>query len=144
MKCSFGISGFLEEIPSLTRGQIANICWIIEKAREFQNIYLSFIDYAKAFDCVDHNKLENPSRDGNTRAPYLPPVKSVCRSRTNRTRHGTIDCFKIGKGVCQGYILSRCLFNFYTEYIMWNAGLDEAQARIKIARGALNVLLYIP
>ena len=66
------------------RDKIANICWIIEKAREFQkNIYLSFIDYAKAFDCVDHNKLENSSRDGNTRPPYLPPEKSVCRLRSN-------------------------------------------------------------
>ena len=67
-----------------TRDQIANICWIIEKAREFQrNIYFCFTDYAKAFDCVGHNKLENSSRDGNTRPPYLPPEKSVCRSRSN-------------------------------------------------------------
>ena len=64
-----------------TRDQIANIYWIIEKAKEFQkNIYLCFIDYTKAFDCVDHNKLENSSRDGNTRPPYLPPTKLVCRS----------------------------------------------------------------
>ena len=63
-----------------TRDQIANICWIIEKAREFQkNIYFYFIDYAKAFDCVDHNKLENSSRDENPRPPYLPPEKSACR-----------------------------------------------------------------
>ena len=68
-----------------TRGQIANICWIIEKAREFQrNIYFCFIDYAKAFDCVDHNKLENSERDGNIRPPYLPPEKSVFMSRSNR------------------------------------------------------------
>ena len=67
-----------------TRGQIANICWIIEKAREFQkNIYFCSIDYAKAFDCVEHNKLENSSRDGNTRPPDLLPEKSVCRSRSN-------------------------------------------------------------
>ena len=68
-----------------TRDQIANFCWIIEKAREFQeNIYFCFIDYAKAFDCVDHNKLwENFSRDGSTRAPVQPPEKSVCRSRSN-------------------------------------------------------------
>jgi len=64
-----------------TRDQIANIYWIIKKAREFQkNIYFCFIEYAKAFDCVDHNKLENSSRDGNTRQSYLPPEKSVCRS----------------------------------------------------------------
>ena len=67
-----------------TRGQIANICWIIEKARELEkNIYFCFIDYAKASDCVDHNKLENSSRDGNTRPPYLPLEKSVCMSRSN-------------------------------------------------------------
>ena len=67
-----------------TRVQIANIRWIIEKAREFQkNIYFCFIDYAKAFDCVDYNKLENSSRPGNTRPPYLPSEKSVCRSRSN-------------------------------------------------------------
>ena len=67
-----------------TRNQIANIHWINKKAREFQkNIYLCFIDYAKAFDCVDHNKLENSERDGNTRPPDLPPEKSVCKSRSN-------------------------------------------------------------
>ena len=67
-----------------TRDQIANIHWIIEKARKFQkNIYFCFIHYAKAFDCVDHNKLENSSRDGNTRPPDLPPEKSVCRTRSN-------------------------------------------------------------
>ena len=67
-----------------TRDQIANICWIIEKAREFQkNMYFCFIDYAKAYDCVAHNKLENSERDGNTRPPYLPPEKSVCTSRSN-------------------------------------------------------------
>ena len=67
-----------------TRDQIASICWIIEKAREFQkNIYFCFIDYAKAFDCVDHNKLENSERDGNTRPPDLPLEKPVCRSGSN-------------------------------------------------------------
>ena len=67
-----------------TRDQIANICWIIKKAREFQeNIYFCFIDYAKAFDCMDHNKLENSERDGNTRSPNLPLEKSVCRSGSN-------------------------------------------------------------
>ena len=67
-----------------TRDQIANICWIMEKAREFQNnIYFCFIDYAKAFDCVDQNKLENSSRNENTRPPDMPPEKSVCRSRSN-------------------------------------------------------------
>ena len=68
-----------------TRHQIANICWIMEKAREFQkNTYFCFIDYAKAFDCVDHNKLENPERDGNTRPPDLPLEKPICRAGSNR------------------------------------------------------------
>jgi len=85
-----------------TRDQIANIRWIIEKAREFQkNIYFCFIDYAKAFNYVDHNKqtMENSSRDGNTGLPYLPPEKSAYASHeaTVRTGHGTTDWFQIGK-----------------------------------------------
>ena len=121
-----------------TREQIANICWIIEKAREFQkHIYLCFIDYAKAFVCVDQDKL-----DGNTRPPFLPPEKPVCSSRRNRTRHGTTDWFQIGKGVHQGCILSLCLFNLYAEYIMQNARLDEIQAEIKISRRNINNLRY--
>ena len=90
-----------------TRDQIANICWIIEKAREFQkNIYFCFIDYAKDLDCVDHNKLENSSKDGNTRPPDLPFEKSVCRSGSN-IRNGlwTTDWFQIGKGGHQACIL---------------------------------------
>ena len=107
--------------------KLPNICWIIEKAREFQtNIYFCFIDYAKAFDCVDHNKLENSSGDGNTRPPDLPPVKSVCGSGSNvRTGHGTTEWFQILKGVLQVCILSPCLFNLHAEYIMRNAGLKH-------------------
>ena len=106
-----------------TRGQTV-ICWIIKKAREFQkNIYFCFTDYAKAFDCVDHNKLENSSRDRNTRPAYLPPEKSVCRSWSNsETRHGTTDWFQTAKGVHQGCMLSPCLFNLNAEYIMQIAG----------------------
>ena len=112
------------------------------KKPEFQkNIYFCFIDNGKAFDCVDHNKLENSSRDGNTRPPDLHPEKSVCRSEaTVRTGHEKTDWFQIGKGVHQGCILSSCLFKLYAEYIMRNAKLDEAQAGIKIARRNINNL----
>ena len=107
------------ELPAVQAGfrkcrgikvQIANIHWIIENVREFQeNIYFCFIDYAKALDCVDHNKLKNSERD--TRPPDLPPEKSVCRSRkTVRSGHGTTGWFQIEKGVRQGHKLSP-LFN---------------------------------
>ena len=87
--------------------------------------------------------MENSSRDGNTRPPDLPSEKSVCRSRkTVKTGHGTIDWFQIGKGIHQGCILSPCLFNLYAEYIMRNAGLEEAQAGINIARRNINNLRY--
>ena len=113
------------------------------KKQEFQkSIYSYFTDYAKAFDCVDHNKLLKILRDGNTRPPDLPLEKPVCRSGSNRTGHGTTDWFQIGKGVLQGCTLSACLFNLYAEYIMRNAGLDEAQAGIKIARKNNNNLRY--
>ena len=127
-----------------TRDQIANIPWIMEKERvPEKNIYFCFIDYVKAFDCALHNKLENSERDGNTRPPYLPPEKSVCsQEATVRTSHRTTDWFKIGKGVCQGCVLSPCLFNLYEEYIMRNAGLDEPQAGIKIARKNISNLRY--
>ena len=97
-----------------TRDQIANIRWIIKKEREFQkNTYFCFIDYAKAFKCVDHNKLENSERDGNTN--HLTCVLRnlyVGQEATVRTGHETTDWFKIGKGVCRGCILPPCLFNF--------------------------------
>ena len=112
-----------------TRDQIARIRWIIKKARKFQkSIYFCFIDYAKAFDCVDHNKLWKILKQMGIphhltcllRNLYAGPEATV------RNGHGTIDWFQIGKGVRQGCILSPCLFNLYTEYIMRNAGLDEA------------------
>ena len=96
------------------RNQIANICWIIEKAREFQkkNIYFGFTDCTKAFDCIDHNKLENSSRDGNTdHLTCLQRNLYAGQEATVRTGHRTTDWFQIGKGVCQGCILSSCLFN---------------------------------
>ena len=111
-----------------TNDQIANIHWIIEKAREFQkNIYFCFIDSAKAFDYEDHNKLESSERDGNTRPPTsLLRNLYAGQEATVRTGHGTTGWFQIGKGVHQGCILSPCLFNLYAEYIMRNAGLEEA------------------
>ena len=128
-----------------TRDQIANIRWIIEKTREFQkNIYFCFIDNAKAFDCVDHNKLWKILKEMGI------PEHPTCLLRnlyagqeaTVRTGHRTTDWFQIGKGVCQGSVLSPCLFNFYAEYIMRNAGLNEVQARIKTTWRNINNLRY--
>jgi len=129
-----------------TRDQIANIHWIIEKAREFQkNIYFYFIDYAKAFDCVDHNKLwkilqEMEIPDNLTR---LLRNLYAGQEATVRTGHGKTDWFQIGKGECRGCIWSPCLFKLYAEYIMQNARLDEAQAGIKIARRNINMQILV-
>ena len=120
-----------------TRYQIANIQWIIKKAREFQkNIYYCFIDYAKAFDCLDHHKLWKILKEMGMPDHLTCLLRSLYAGleATVRTGHGTTDWFQIGKGVCQGCILSPCLFNLYAEYIMRNAGLDKAPAGIKIAR----------
>ena len=127
-----------------TRDQIANIHWIIEKARKLQkNFYFCFIACAKAFDCVDHNKLENSERDGNTRTPDLSLRNLYAGQETTvTTGHGTTDWFQVGKGVRQGCISSPCLFSLYAEYIMRNAGLEEAQAGIKIGRRNINNLRY--
>ena len=129
-----------------TRDQIANIRWITEKARKFQkNIYFCFIDYVKALDYVDHNKLENSEKMGiPDHLTYLLSNLYPGQEATVRTGHGTTDWFQIGKGVCQGCILSfsPCLFNFYAEYIMRNPGLEEAQAGIKIAGRNINNLRY--
>ena len=128
-----------------TRDQIANICWIIKKAREFQNnIYFWFIHYAKAFDCVDHNKLWKILQEMGIPAHFTCLLRNLYAGQelTVRTRHGTMNWFQIGKGVCQGCILSPCFFNLYAEYVIWNARLDEAQAGIKIARRNINNLRY--
>ena len=127
------------------RDQIDNICWIIEKAREFQkNIYFCFIDYAKAFDCVEHNKLWKILQDMGIPDHLTCLLRNLYAGQeaTVRTGHGTTDWFQIGKGVRQGCILSPCLFNFCAEYIMRNAELDEAQAGIKIAGRNINNLRY--
>ena len=121
-----------------TRDQIANICWTIVKAREFhKNIYLCFIDYAKAFNCVDHNKLWKILKETGIPDYLTCLLRNLYADQeaTVGTGHGTTNWFQIRKGVCQGCILSPCLFNLYAEYIMRNTGLDEAQAGIKIAGG---------
>ena len=117
-----------------SRDQIANICWIIEKAREFQkNNYFCFIDYDKAFDCVDHTNWKILQVMGiRDHLTCLLRNLYAGQEATVRTGHGTTDWFQIVKGVCQGYILSPCLCNLYAEYIMRNSGLDEAQVGIKI------------
>ena len=123
-----------------TRDQIANIRWLIEKAREFQkNIYFCFIDYAITFDCVDHNKLWKLLKEVGIPDNLTCLLRNLhaVQEAIVRTRHGTMDWLKIGKRVQQS-ILSLCLFNFYSEYIIRNAGLDEAQAGIKIARRNTN------
>ena len=126
-----------------TRNQITNIHWIIEKAREFQkNIH--FINYAKAFDCVDHNKLWKILQEMRIPDHLTCLLRNLYAGQeaTVRTRHGKTDWFKIGKGVHQGCMLSLCLFNFYAEYIMQNARLDKAQAGIKTAGRNINNLRY--
>ena len=128
-----------------TRDQIANILWIIKKAREFQkNIYLWFIDYAKAFDFVDHNKLWKILKEMGIPDHLTCLLKNLYAGQeaTVRTGHRTTDWFQIRKGVCQGYILSPCLFSLYAQYIKRNARLDEAQAGIKISGRNINNLRY--
>ena len=127
------------------RDQIANIRWIIEKAREFQkNIYFCFIDYAEAFDCVDHNKPWKILKEMGRPEHLTCLLRNLYASQkeTVRTGHGATDWFQIGKGVHQGCVLSPCLFNLYAEHIMRNARLEEAQAGIKIAGRNIDNLIY--
>ena len=114
-----------------TRDQTVNICWTIEKAKDFQkNICFCFIDWAKVFDCVDHNKLWEILKEMGIpdHLTYLLWNLYASQEPTVRTGHGKMDWFKIGKGVWQGFILSPCLFNLYAVYFMWNIELDESQA----------------
>ena len=125
------------------RDQIANIRWIIENTRGFQkNIHFCFIDYAKAFDCVDHNNLWKILKEMGIRDHLTCLLRNLYTGweAKVRTGHGTTDWFQIGKGVRKGCILSPCLCNLYAEYITRNAGLDETQAGIKIARRNINNL----
>jgi len=117
----------------------------MEKAREFQeNIYFCFTDYAKAFDCVDHNKLWKIIQEMGILDHLICLLRNLYAGQeaTVRTGHGTTYWFQIGKGVCLGCILSPCLFNLYAEYIMRNAGLEETRAGIKIAGRSINNLRY--
>ena len=128
-----------------TRDQIANIHWIMEKVREFQkHIYFCFIDNAKAFDCVDHNKLWKIPKEMEIPDHLTCLLRNLYTGQEAivRTEHGTTDWFQIVKGVHQGCILSPCLFNFYAEHIMRSTGLEEAQAGIKIAGRNINHLRY--
>ena len=128
-----------------TRDQIANIYWIIKKAREFQkNIYFCFIDYAKAFDCADHNKLWKILKEMGIPDHLTCLLRNLYTGQeaTVRIRHGTTDWFQTGKGICQDCILSLCLFNLCVEYIMQNARRDEAQTGIKITWRNINNLRY--
>ena len=128
-----------------TRDQIANICWIMEKAREFQkNIYFYFIDYAKAFDCVDHKKLWKILKEMGI-ADYLTWLlrnQYAGQKATVRTGHRTTQWFLIGKEIHQDCILSPWLFNLYAECIIQNTRLNEVQDGIKIAGGNINNLRY--
>ena len=128
------------------RDQISKIFWIIKKSREFwKNIYFCFIDYAKAFDCVDHNKLWKILKAMGIPDHVTCLLRNLYAGQeaTVRTGCGKTDWFQIGKGLCQGCILSPCLFNLYTEYIIWNARLDNAQGGIKIAGWNINNLRHI-
>ena len=128
-----------------TREQIANICWIIEKARQFQkNIYFCFIDYAKAFDYVDHNKLWKIPKEMGIPDHLICLLRNLYAGQeaTVRTGHGTTDWFQIGKGILQGFILPSWLLNFYAENILQNAGLNEAQPGMKIPCWNINNLWY--
>ena len=127
------------------KDQIANICCIIEKAREFQkNIYFCLIDYTKDFDCVDHNKLWEILKEMviPDHLTYLLRNLYAGQEETVKNRQGTADWFQIEKGVHQGCVLSPCLLNLYAEYIMRNARLVEAQAGIKIARRSINTVRH--
>ena len=128
-----------------TRDHTANIHWIIKKAREFQkNIYF-FIDYAKAFDCVDHNKLWKILQEMGIPDLLICLLRNLYANQeeTVRTGHGATDCFQIGKGVRQGCKVSPCLFNLHAEYIMRYARLDAAQAGTKTAKRQIKNHRYV-
>jgi len=116
----------------------------LKKQENFKNIYFCFTDYAKAFDCVDHNKLWKIVKERGIPDHLTCLLRNLYAGQeaTVRTRHATTDWFQTGKGVCQSRILSPCLFNLYAEYIMQNARLDETQTEIKFAGRNINNLRY--
>ena len=144
----------IDELPDVQPGfrkhrgtldQTTDICWIIRKARKFQKKHLILLYWLcqSLWLWGSQQTVENSSRDENTKSPDLHSEKPVCRSKTTvNTRHETTDWLQFGKGVCQGCILSLCLFNLHAKYIMRNAGLDEAQAGIKISGRNINNLRY--
>ena len=146
-----------QELPDVQAGfrnvrgtwdQIVNICWIIKKKQgnSIKKCLFCFIDYTKAFDYMGHNKLWKIFKEmGIPATPYLSPEKNLYAGQetTVRIRHGMTDWFKIGKGVCQGCILSPCLFNLHTKYIIWNARLYDSQAGIKIDKRNRNNIVYV-
>ena len=135
----------ISEICRGTRDQIANIHLIIEKAKEFQkSTYFCFIDYTKAYDCENHIELWKILKEMGIPDHLTLLLRNLNEGQEAiaRTGHGKTDWFQTRKGVCQGCILSPCLFNLYAKYIMWNARLDEAQAGIKIAGRNINNLRY--
>ena len=128
-----------------TRDQVAKIHQLIDNAREFQKkTYFCLIDYAKNFDCVDYSKLWKILKEMGIPDHLTCLLRKLYAGQeaTARTVHGTTHWFQIGKGVCQGCILRPCLFNFYAEYIMWNASLDDSQAGIKIVERSINNFRY--
>ena len=127
-----------------TRDQIASVHWVVEKQEFQKNIYFCFIDSVKAFDCVDHNQLWKILQKMEMPDHLTCLLRNLYAGQeaTVRTGHVTLDWFQIGKGVRQDYILSPCLFSLHAEYIMQNAGLDEAQAEIKVAGRNINNVKY--
>ena len=141
-----------QELPGIQAGfrrgrvQIANIRWIIEKAREFQkNIYFSFVYYSNVFDSMGHNKLWKTLKEIEIPDHLTSLLRNFYAGQeaTVRTLYGTTDWFKIEKAVWQGWLLSPCLFNLYAEHIMQNAKVDELLAEIKIAKRNINNLKYV-
>ena len=140
----FNVNFEMSEEPEIKLPTPVGSSSVGKSKRVLENMHFSFIDYTKAFDCVDHNKLWKILKEMEIPEHLTCLFRNLYAGQeaTVRTGHGTTDWFQIGKGVRQGCLLSPCFFNFYAEYITRNAGLDEAQARIKIAGRNINNLKY--